>query len=205
MNHKTRSEHGTHAIAAIVLAAGQSTRMGGANKLAAEVHGVPMIAHVVEALERSDLQRIVVVTGYKSEHVRAILQGFELDFVHNLTYAEGMASSIRVGIGALDNDIVGALICLGDMPFVPPEVVDSLLLAALSEKTRSIFVPVFEGRRGNPVLWRSKHFDELLGLTGDVGGRQLFDLYDASICHVEVSSRNILIDLDTAEAFRRAE
>lgn len=187
-------------IAAVVLAAGESRRMGDANKLTLPVGGVPMVARVVDSLSRSGIAKVIVVTGHEAEEVEKGLAGRPIELVHNPDYAEGIASSIRAGIGALKDDVDGALIALGDMPWVEPETIDRLVDAFASSAEPSIFVPTHGKKRGNPVLWSAAYFPELLALTGDVGGRVLFHRHAIAISDVEVESTGVDIDVDTPDA-----
>lgn len=189
-------------VAAVVLAAGESRRMGATNKLTVSVEGRPMVARVVDALEKSSVGKIVVVTGYEPERIREALAGRRVELVHNPDYAEGIASSIRTGIAALGEDADGALMALADMPWVDSEVVNRLVDAFRSAAELSVFVPVFGRKRGNPVLWGSQHFPELLALSGDVGGKALFHRHSAAICYVDVESPGVNVDVDTPEALQ---
>jgi molybdenum cofactor cytidylyltransferase len=193
----TRSEQ--H-IAAVVLAAGESRRMGDANKLTMPVDGIPMVARVVDALQQSRAGRVIVVTGHEPERIREALSGRNVELVHNPDYAEGIGTSVRTGVGALDDDVDGALVALGDMPWVSTEVIDRLVDAFTSDGELSIFIPMFGRKRGNPVLWGSQHFPELLALAGDVGGKALFHRHAAAICYVDVESASVNIDVDTPDA-----
>jgi molybdenum cofactor cytidylyltransferase len=187
-------------IDAIVLAAGESRRMGPTNKLTVPVEGTPMVARVVDALEKSRVDRIVVVTGHEPGRIREALEGRNVELVHNQEYSEGIASSIRTGVAALGQDVDGALIALADMPCVGVEVLDRLIDAFTSDGELSIFIPVFGRKRGNPVLWSAEHFPELLALSGDVGGKVIWRRRSESICYVDVGSAAINIDIDTPEA-----
>lgn len=187
-------------IAAVVLAAGQSRRMGAANKLTLPVGGVPMVARVVDSLSRSGIAKVIVVTGHEAEAIENGLVGRPIELVYNPDYAEGIGSSIRAGIGALEDDVEGALIALGDMPWVDPETIDRLVDAFASSAEPSIFVPTHGKKRGNPVLWSAEYFPELLALTGDVGGKALFHRHARSICDVEVENAGVDIDVDTPVA-----
>lgn len=189
-------------IAAVVLAAGSSRRMGDINKLMLSIEGTPMVVRVVEALERSHVDRILVVTGHEPERIRGVLLDRKVEVVHNPDYEEGMGTSIRTGISTLGRDLDGALIVLADMPWVGTEVVDRLIDAFAEADERSIFIPSFRGKRGNPILWSAKHFPELLELTGDVGGKGLFQRWSEAICHVEVESTAIRLDVDTPDVLR---
>ncbi len=187
-------------IAAVVLAAGESRRMGDANKLTLPVGGVPMVARVVDALSRSGVAKVIVVTGHEAEVIEHGLAGRPIELVYNPDYAEGIGSSIRAGIGALGDDFDGALIALGDMPLVEPETIDRLVDAFASSAEPSVFVPTYGNRRGNPVLWSAEYFPELLALTGDVGGKSLFHRHARAICEVEVENAGIDTDVDTPDA-----
>ena len=185
-------------VAAIVLAAGQSARMG-ANKLLEQVAGQPMIRRTVAAM-RQAADETIVVTGRDAAEVQAALQGLPLRFVHNAQYKEGLSASLRAGLGALTPDTDAAVIALGDMPLVTPDVVRRLIAAYSPAEHRSVAVPVFGGVRGNPVLWGQQHFEALRGLSGDRGARGLFETLADEIVEVAVVDDAVLLDADTPEA-----
>ena len=189
-------------VAAVVLAAGSSRRMGDINKLMLSIEGTPMVVRVVEALERSRADRILVVTGYEPERIRGALSCRKVELAHNPDYEEGIGTSIRTGISTLGKDCDGALIVLADMPWVGTEVVDRLIDAFSEADEPSIFIPRFGGQRGNPVLWGAQHFPELLALAGDVGGKALFQRHASAICYVDVESASVNLDVDTPDALQ---
>lgn len=191
-------------FAAVVLAAGASTRMGEENKLLAEVAGAPIVRRVIAALADVRIVERMVVTGADAERVRAVLAGAAVRFVHNPDHAEGIASSIRAGAGALPAAIDGALIVPGDMPWLAREDISAVLDAFDPEGGATVCIPVRNGRRGNPVLWARRHFPALLGLTGDTGGRQLFGRLAAHVRDVPVTGAGVLIDVDTPDALEAA-
>lgn len=176
--------------------------MGDANKLTMQVGGTPMVARVVDAVQQSRVERVIVVTGHEPERIEQALPGRNVELVHNPAYAEGIGTSVRRGVAALGDDVHGALVALGDMPWVSAEVIDRLVDAFTSDGELSIFIPMFGTTRGNPVLWGSQHFPELLALTGDVGGKALFHRHAAAICYVDVESAGVNIDVDTPEALQ---
>jgi molybdenum cofactor cytidylyltransferase len=143
---------------------------------------------------------VIVITGHQPERIKEALSGRDVEFVHNPDYAEGIGSSVRMGITALDDDADGALVALGDMPWVNTEVINRLVDAFTTGGELSIFIPMFGRKRGNPVLWGSQHFPELLALAGDVGGKALFHRHAEAICYVDVESASVNIDVDTPEA-----
>jgi molybdenum cofactor cytidylyltransferase len=187
------------AIAAIVLAAGESKRMPGANKLLCEVHGEPMLAHVVDVLAGAGLAQIVVVTGHEATEIRGALSGRDVVFTHNPDYRGGMSSSLRVGLEAVEGKVDAALVCLGDMPWVGVEVI-AALLAAFDRDDPRVCVPVHDRKRGNPVLWPARFFIEMRQIAGDQGARRLLDQYAEEVIFVPVSDPSVNLDIDTPEA-----
>ena len=185
-------------VAAVILAAGMSSRMG-SNKLLADVGGQPMIRRTVAAMRQAADQSIVV-TGRDATAVEAALEGLPVTFVHNPDYAEGLSTSLRAGISALTPGTDAALVALGDMPLVSAEVVRRLIAALNPAEHRSICVPVFKGERGNPVLWAHQHFEALKQMTGDKGARVLFDQLADEIVDVAMADDAVLRDADTPEA-----
>jgi len=186
-------------IAAIVLAAGRASRMG-ENKLLAELDGEPLIRHTVYAALASRARPIIVVTGNEAEHVRGALAGLDVTFVHNPDFATGMASSLRAGVGAVD-DAAGAVICLGDMPRVTADHINALIDAFAGERDDgAIIVPTYERKRGNPVLWGRRHFDEIRTLGGDVGARALIERHASLVRAIAIDDPGILVDVDTRDA-----
>jgi molybdenum cofactor cytidylyltransferase len=189
-------------IAAIVLAAGQSTRMG-SNKLIADFRGESLIRQTVESVLASSARPVIVVTGHEAEKVAAALDGLDITIVHNPDYAKGLSTSVRAGIAALPGDAAGAVICLGDMPLVASSIIDRLIAAFNPIEGRTICVPSFDGKIGNPVLWGREHFAEFASLTGDRGARSLLEAHADHLVEVPVGSDSVLTDVDTPEALAR--
>ncbi|HEX9808478.1 MAG TPA: nucleotidyltransferase family protein [Alphaproteobacteria bacterium] len=193
-------------IAAVVLAAGRSTRAGARNKLLASIGGEPMITRVVRRVIEGGAAPVVVVTGHEAEKVRAALAGITVTFAHNPDYAEGIATSIRAGIAALPGDVDGALVCLGDMPALESGDVAGLIAAFDPAAGAAICVPRAGGRQGNPVLFARTFFPELRALAGDRGAKALIAAHAEAVREVAVSGDGPLVDLDTEEdiaAFNR--
>jgi molybdenum cofactor cytidylyltransferase len=189
--------------AAVVLAAGMSTRMG-ANKLLAAIDGKPMVAHVVDALLASQARPIVVVVGHEAQAVEDALSGRAISIVHNGDYASGLASSVRCGIQALAAaQVEAAVIALGDMPWVSANLVDTLIDAFTPDAGATICLPTYGRKRGNPVLWSAAHFEELTELSGDVGGKVLIERHAESVRYVEVDDAAVTLDVDTPAALLR--
>ena len=196
-----RDEHpSSPRIAAIVLAAGQSRRMGEINKLTAELDSKALVAHVVDAALAAATDRVLVVTGHQDREIREALGARQVVYVHNAAFAEGLSTSLKAGIAALPASMDGALIALGDMPDVTPGMLDKLIAAFDPEEGREIIVPVAQGKPGNPVLWGAAYFADMQTLTGDQGAKRLIAEHSDKVCEVEVGSDAIFRDLDTADA-----
>ncbi|GLS23699.1 4-diphosphocytidyl-2C-methyl-D-erythritol kinase [Labrys miyagiensis] len=187
-------------VAAVILAGGRSTRMGGPNKLLQDYRGKPLVRHAVEASLASKARSVTVVTGHQAEAVRAALAGLPVAFAHNPHFAEGIATSVRTGIAALPADCEAALIGLGDMPLVGAPLLDRLIEAFEPRKGAHIVLPVTGGQRGNPVLWSRRFFGELQTLQGDSGGRQILKANADAVAEIAVSSAEASFDVDTPEA-----
>ena len=186
-------------VAALVLAAGRSRRMGEQNKLLAELDGVPLVVRAVDTALASRVRPVIVVTGHMAEEVRSALTERSVTFVHNPEWSAGMSTSLRVGIGALPADVDAALICLGDMPRVTPAHLEAVLDAYDPAADATIVVPTFQRKRGNPVLFARRHFAELTALEGDVGARALIDQHLDAVRFVPVDDGGITVDVDTPE------
>jgi molybdenum cofactor cytidylyltransferase len=190
-------------IAALVLAAGQSRRMGTLNKLLIEIDGVPMVRRVVEMLRQSKADPIVVVTGHEHEKLAAALGGLAVTIVYNPDFAQGLSTSLKAGIAALDAETDGALVCLGDMPRVGGAEVDRLIGAFNPVEGRGVVVPTRNGKRGNPVLWSNRFFAEMSQVAGDVGARHLIGAYPEMVAEVEMAGDGVLTDIDTPQALAK--
>ncbi|HET6467414.1 MAG TPA: molybdopterin-binding/glycosyltransferase family 2 protein [Geminicoccaceae bacterium] len=187
-------------IAAIVLAAGQSRRMGPRNKLLIEIDGKPMVRRAVEAALAARVQDVIVVTGHQRAEVAALLGGMPVRFVHNPDYEHGLSTSLKAGLDALPPDTDAALVCLGDMPRVTGRLIAKLVAAYNPVEGRAIVVPTHHGKRGNPVLWDRSLFREMREVAGDVGARHLIGLHDDLVLEVEAGDDATLVDVDTPEA-----
>lgn len=158
-------------LAAIILAAGQGTRFG-SQKLLAPLQEKPLVRITVENVLAADVDEVVVVLGRDAESIRTALGDLPVRFVENPNYADGMSTSVKVGISALSTETHAALIALGDQPGVTSNVVDRLI-EALRISHKPIVVPVYAGQRGNPVLFQSGLFPEFATIRGDQGARDL--------------------------------
>ncbi|MGA6962899.1 MAG: molybdopterin-binding/glycosyltransferase family 2 protein [Xanthobacteraceae bacterium] len=187
-------------IAAVVLAAGRSTRMGGPNKLLAEIARRPLVRIVAEEALASRADPVIVVAGHQRAEVEKALAGLRVRIVHNPDFAEGLGTSLRAGIAAVPADSDAAIVCLGDMPRVDATLMNRLIAAFDPDRGALVVVPTFEGKRGNPVLWSRRFFPDLMAIEGDVGARRLIGRYSEAVAEVTVEGKAALIDVDTPEA-----
>jgi molybdenum cofactor cytidylyltransferase len=191
---------GTHRIAAVVLAAGRSTRMGGPNKLLAEIAHRPLVRIAAEAALASRAKPVIVVAGHQRSEVEKVLAGLPVEVVHNPDFADGLGTSVRAGIAAVPAEVDGAIVLLGDMPQVDARLIDRLIGAFDPDRGALVVVPTFEGKRGNPVLWSRRFFPDLMTIDGDVGARHLIGHYGEAVAEVPVEGKAALVDVDTPEA-----
>jgi molybdenum cofactor cytidylyltransferase len=190
-------------VAAVVLAAGQSRRMGAANKLLATFDGEALVRRTVRAAIASKADPVIVVTGHMADGVTAALAGLAFEITHNPDYADGLATSLHTGLAAVPATASGALVMLADMPGVSGGVIDRLIAAFAPSDGRSIVLPTAAGKRGNPVLWSRAYFPELMALAGDTGARHLLAEHDEAVTSVEIGPA-VAVDVDTPEALKAA-
>jgi molybdenum cofactor cytidylyltransferase len=197
------AEHRHKGVAAIILAAGQSRRMGGPNKLLARFGGEPLVRRVAERALASKAEPVIVVTGHKAAEVSAALAGLDVRIVHNPDFAEGLATSLKAGLQAVPEEAGGALVLLADMPEITPAVIDRLIVAFRARPEPAIVLPTIVGKRGNPVLWSRAFFPELMTVTGDTGARHILARHEEAVERVEIGAA-AGVDVDTPEALAKA-
>ena len=205
-----------HNTAAIILAAGSSSRMGeGRHKLLLPLHGRPVLALVLDAALASQARPVVLVLGHQPEQVQTHIADYisqpDLKIVENPDYLRGMSTSMRLGIQTLQDTgytkntgegVDSALVLLGDQPLVTAQHID-MLIAAYRTTGKRIIAPTYEGKRGNPILFDASLFPELLEVTGDEGGRSVLERHREEVAMVEMGDPRANIDVDTWDAYQR--
>ena len=187
-------------IAAIVLAAGRSSRFDGGNKLLADFQGRPVIHHVMTAVAASPVDEIILVTAAFGGKIFASAGQGRWRTIVNPDAEDGISSSIQYGLSHLEGDIDGALIILADMPRVSTAMIERLCTTFLARQGHAIVFPqTADGQQGNPVLWPKPLFAELMALTGDVGGKAILARYTHLHCPVPVEDNAVLYDIDTKD------
>ncbi|USG59718.1 molybdopterin-binding/glycosyltransferase family 2 protein [Sneathiella marina] len=187
-------------VAILILAAGQSRRMGRDNKLLAEIDGKPMFRHVAEQALNSTASGVFAVTGHERDKIEKVIEDLDIKTFHNPDFAEGLSSSLKTGFRALSKQYDGILVCLGDMPFVKAELFNQLINAFDVEEGRSIIVPTYQGKRGNPVLIASLFAADVTRVTGDIGAKSLIAENEHVVFNLDINAKSIFTDIDTPEA-----
>ncbi len=192
-------------VMGVILAAGNSTRMGKDNKLLKNVGDAPLIRNTAIEMLKSDLDTCSIVLGYQSDKVAAVIKDLDIRLILNPMWEEGQASSLRAAINTLDATYSDLLIMLGDLPGIKSSHINSIIEEHLLTDNRKskITIPSFEGQKGNPVIWGRSFFHDLLNLEGDVGGRTLFSEHPAAINILEMDDPWVVTDADTPEDFEK--
>lgn len=187
----------------VLLAAGRSSRMGGPNKLLALFDGEPLVRRTAGRALGSKAAGTIVVTGHQRERVRAAIAGLDVKLADNPDFADGLASSLKVGIAEVAPDAAGAMIVLGDMPGVSSQDIDSLIDAFRRSGGHAVVRASHQGKRGNPVLLPRSLFAAIAQLEGDTGARHLVEAEGLDVIDVEIGQA-ASVDVDTREALEGA-
>lgn len=186
-------------VAAVVLAAGTARRMG-RQKLLLDLGGRPIARWVVEAAVASGAMDVIVVLGSEADQVASAIGDSRIRTVLNPDFASGMASSLRVGLGAVSPDAQAAVIILGDQPLLQPHIIDRII-AVFETAGKPIVAPVYNGVQGNPVCFARALFPELLALTGDRGAKQVVERDPGRVERVSFDTDLPLMDLDVEKDY----
>ena len=186
-------------ISAILLAAGQSKRMNGENKLTKEIQGAPLIKHSVKNILASSIDELIVVLGYQKETIEKLINKNEkIKFVFNKDFESGIASSIKTGLNNLSEKTEAFFICLGDMPMVNPNIYNQLIK---SINKREIIVPTYKGQQGNPVLFAKSMKEKIINISGDIGAKKILELNKDKILNLEINDQCVTKDFNTQDSF----
>ena len=186
-------------VSAILLAAGQSKRMNGENKLTKEIKSIPLIKLSVKNILASSINELIIVLGHQKEIIEKLIDKNEkIKFVFNKDFESGMASSIKVGLNNLSEKTEAFFICLGDMPMVSHDIYNQLIK---SKDNKEIIVPTYKGQQGNPVLFDKSMKEKVLDIRGDVGAKKILELNEDKILNLEIKDKNISKGFDTLNDF----
>lgn len=191
-------------ISGVILAAGFSSRMEGVNKLTLEIEGKKIIEHVIVAAQNSKLDELLIV--YKDDELKNIATKYNVKAIYNENSEKGMSTSLKAGINLLSKNSNACLFLLGDMPFVSINTIDTLLEKASKLTTvsleSSIIVPFYDGKRGNPVIFGKKYYEEILQNTGDLGAREILKQNPEAVIKVDIDDDCENIDIDTPAKYK---
>ena len=186
-------------ISAILLAAGQSKRMKGENKLTKKIQGIPLIKLSVKNILASSINELIIVLGHQKEIIEKFIDKNEkIKFVFNKDFVSGMASSIKTGLNHLSNNTEAFFICLGDMPMVNQNTYNHLIK---SRNDKEIIVPTYKGQQGNPVLFSKSIKEKIMTIQGDVGAKGILELNEDKVLNVEINDSCITKDFNTMDNF----
>lgn len=193
-------------ISAIVLAAGLSSRMGGKNKLLLNYKGKTILQQTVESILASEVMEIVVVTGHQGDQVSQVLEEGEypVRIVRNDDYKTGMTSSIKKGVENASQFCDGYMICMGDMPLIQTAHYNSIILAfrkAYVKNPKSIIVPVYDQRKGNPTLFSASYKNDILNHEKEEGCREIVESNLENVTSLSLSTDIQVLDVDEKEDY----
>jgi len=196
-------------ISAILLAAGESKRMQGENKLIKEINGMALIKHSVKNILGSAIDELIIVLGHEKVKIENIIEkNKKIKFIFNENYKTGISSSIKKGLGHISKKSEAFFICLGDMPDINQNIYNKLIKTRynynkklIPEKKKEIIIPIFGEKDGNPILFSKFMKKEILGIDGDFGAKNIIEKNKNKILYVPIKSSGITIDFDTNEDF----
>jgi molybdenum cofactor cytidylyltransferase len=188
-------------ISAILLAAGQSQRMGGDNKLIKKYNKKHLINHILDTLIKSKIKKIIIVLGFQTSRVKKIIvKNKKINFVYNKNYKFGMASSIKTGLKRISKKNIGFLIIHADMPNISRKIINKLY-DVIKSKDKEIFVPTYKRKLGNPVGFKYSMIKTLKKIKGDKGAKKIIKKNKKKIYLIKVNSESIFNDLNTTRDF----
>ena len=184
---------------AILLAAGQSKRMNGENKLTKEIQGIPLIKLSAKNILASSINEMIVVLGHQKEVIEKLIDKSEkIKCVFNKDFESGMASSIKAGLNHLSNNTDAFFICLGDMPMVSHDIYNKLIK---SKNNKEIIVPTFKSEQGNPVLFSKSMRKKIMTIEGDVGAKKILELNKDKILNIETNDNGVTMNFNILDNF----
>jgi len=188
-------------ISAILLAAGQSKRMQGENKLLKKYKKKYLINHILKSLIKSKVNKIIIVIGHENRKIKKIaLKSKKITFVINSQYLKGISTSIKCGLKKISKKNIGFLIVHADMPLVSTTILNALC-SALKSKNKKIFVPVYKKKTGNPLAFKYSMIKSLKKIKGDKGAKKLIKSNKSKVQLIKIKSKSILIDFDQLKDF----
>jgi molybdenum cofactor cytidylyltransferase len=196
-------------ISTILLAAGQSIRMQGENKLVKEIDGIPLIKYAVKNILASAVDEIIIVLGYQEHLIKNIVGvNKKIKFVYNKDFKEGISSSIKIGLNHISKKSEAFFISLGDMPNINQNIYNKLIKARLKynkklepQHKKEIIIPTSGGKNGNPILFSKFMKQKIMLVKNDLGANEIIKLNKKKILNVPFDNNGIFLDFDTPDSF----
>jgi len=188
-------------ISAMLLAAGESRRMGEFKQLLT-LDGKTFVERCVDNLLASRAHEVVIVTGHRDADVRRAIGKRPVRFVHNDDYRAGMSASIKCGVQALSGEARACLVALVDQPQISTTIINRVIDAYETAQSL-IVIPTYSGLKGHPIVLDLQLQDEILAMDASQGLRQIVHAHASDILHVEVGDEAVLMDCDYPEDYAR--
>ena len=189
-------------ISAILLAAGESKRMVDENKLIKKYKSIPLIKYAVSNVLNSPIDELIIVLGYQKESIQKIIEeNKKIKFIANPNFESGIASSIKKGLDSLSKETEAFFICLGDMPNVNKEIYNQLINASFSNKDKEIFVPYYQERQANPILFSKKIQDKIRQIKGDFGAKKIIADNEKKVFKLLIRDKGVITDFNKINDF----
>ncbi|WP_227764875.1 molybdenum cofactor cytidylyltransferase [Zhaonella formicivorans] len=188
-------------IAVVILAAGKASRMGRTKQLLPWGEST-LLGSTIDLYTGAKVDEVIVVVGHCAAEIRAALKDKAVRWVENKAYEQGMSTSLKAGIEALNDGVSAVLLALGDLPLLKKETIRCMLKIYKNNNCK-IVIPYYHNKRGNPVLISRELFPELLAIQGDQGAREVIKKYESQVYKLPVDDPGILQDVDTWEDYKR--
>lgn len=186
-------------VSAILLAAGESKRMGRLKQLL-PLGRTTMVEQAIDNLLNSKVNEVIVVLGHEAEEIIKKIATRPVKIALNPGYHRGMSTSIIAGLKLVDDGARAVMLALADQPFIDSQTINRLI-GEFCDHNKGIVIPTYQSRRGHPVIFAIKYKEELSGLKGDTGGRQIMEHHPDDVLEVAVASPGINIDIDTTDDY----
>jgi len=196
-------------ISSILLAAGESARMKGGNKLTKEINGVPIVKYAIKNILGSSVDELIIVLGHENEIIENIIEkNKKIKFIYNKNYKNGISTSIQIGIKNVSKKMEAFFISLGDMPDVNQNIYNKIIKTRYNYNKKlkanlkkEIFIPTFEGKKGNPILFSKHMVGKIMQIKGDDVAKELIELNKDKTLIVPLKSRGVTLDFNKQEDF----
>lgn len=196
-------------ISAILLAAGESKRMEGENKLIKEINGIPLIKHAIKNILGSAIDELIIILGHEKSLIENIItKNKKIKFIYNENYKNGISSSIKIGLNHISKNSEAFFICLGDMPNVNQNIYNKLIKSKynynkklISDRKKEIIIPVFEEKEGNPILFSKFMKEKIFSKIDNFKIEKIIETNKNKILYVPIQNTGITLDFNTQKDF----